>query len=257
MQRTSSNFRAMRELLGLSQHDVADAAGVSVRTVKRWEAGERVPDDVWDYIDGMGEDAALVVDAAIAKVLDAAEDKGAPRTVRLSYFRTQQDYDAHGRDTGPYGVANANSRRVADALMAEGFDVEFDYPEKEREMENEGTAVVYVLTNPYEFGGNPRATLEPGFAEHEELRIEERRCTLPEGFSLGRSEGGRMYAFDECDVAWDVALDKRERPYLRIAGNPRPDDISGSYLDRMREIGCSMHDGLPLFFLKRAQDDRK
>ncbi len=44
---------------------------------------------------------------------------------------------------------------------------------------SDGTAVAYVLTNPYEFGGNPRATFEPGLTEHEELRIEEHRCIRP------------------------------------------------------------------------------
>lgn len=54
----------------------------------------------------------------------------APDLVPLTYFRSQEEYDAFGRDAGPFGVANANSRAVADALMARGIEVEFRYPDE-------------------------------------------------------------------------------------------------------------------------------
>ena len=34
---TKADFRATRETIGLTQGDVAEACGVSLRTVKRWE----------------------------------------------------------------------------------------------------------------------------------------------------------------------------------------------------------------------------
>ena len=37
MERTKADFKALRERVGLSQHDVADAIMVSIKTIKRWE----------------------------------------------------------------------------------------------------------------------------------------------------------------------------------------------------------------------------
>lgn len=43
--------------------------------------------------------------------------------------RDQAQSDACGRDSGPYGVANANARAVACALEREGYAVEWRYPD--------------------------------------------------------------------------------------------------------------------------------
>ena len=119
---TGATFRALRTLLGYDQEAVARTLGVSKKTVSRWESGYfDIPDTVIEWLSMWLERSGCIIDAA----LDAA--KGAD-CVHLTYYRTQLEYDKAGRDAGNYHLANANARRVADALMAQGIDVVFGYP---------------------------------------------------------------------------------------------------------------------------------
>ena len=127
MEKTKANFRALREMCGLSQQDVADAADVNRRSVKRWEESGNdwePPEDVWEWILACAEVQAETVDAAVSAAM--AHPGGA---VQVTYYRTQEQFDAMGRDDGPYGMANANSRLAAHRLMALGREVEFSYPD--------------------------------------------------------------------------------------------------------------------------------
>lgn len=119
---TGATFRALRTLLGYDQEAVARALGVNKKTVSRWESGYfDIPDNVVEWLNMWLERSGYIIDAA----LDAAEGADC---VHLTYYRTQLEYDKAGRDTGNYHLANANARRVADALMAQGIDVVFSYP---------------------------------------------------------------------------------------------------------------------------------
>ena len=54
--RTKADFKALRETCGLSQQNVADALGVHLQTIKRWEKPSfpyAVPDDAFDYLDSV------------------------------------------------------------------------------------------------------------------------------------------------------------------------------------------------------------
>ncbi|MDO4443866.1 MAG: helix-turn-helix transcriptional regulator [Slackia sp.] len=124
----SAEFRARREICGLTQGDVADACGVRLLTVKRWEKlGEAEPPaDAWEFLEGVEAARRAVVRQAVEA---AAADK--PGAVRLTYCRTQEQYDALGRGGGPVGVANANARAVADLLESMGIAVAWAYPDEE------------------------------------------------------------------------------------------------------------------------------
>lgn len=127
MEKTHAGFRALRESLGLSLSDVADAMGVRERSVRRWEAcGDNYPpDDAWEWLDGMQRRFDEGVDAS----LDAAEESGAKR-MSITYYRSQEEYDAFGRDAEPYGFVNAISREVALTLEANGVEVALMFPEE-------------------------------------------------------------------------------------------------------------------------------
>lgn len=135
----AAQFRAMREALGLSQRDVADEAGVDRRSVKSWEAGVYpIPSDVAEWLSG----EKAVADYAVQNVVkDILSSEFPPTTVSLTYYRTQEEYDSFGRDDGRFGISNANARRVADALEAEGIACEFYYPG-----ESEGVETAKAVT---------------------------------------------------------------------------------------------------------------
>ena len=127
MDRTHAGFRALRESLGLSLNDVAEAMGVRERSARRWEApnGQMPPDDAWRWLEVMRARFDDAVDAS----LEAVEQSGANRA-SITYYRSQEEYDAFGRDEGPYGFANAVSREVALTLEANGVEVSLMFPEE-------------------------------------------------------------------------------------------------------------------------------
>lgn len=130
-----ADFRARREALGLMQADVADEADVNLSTVKRWErpGGAEPPEDVWAWIEDCERMQAEVVDAAVSAAV--ARGRG---PVQITYYRTQEQYDALGRDPGPVGVANANARLVAHRLRSLGYEVDYAYPDDPNSMYHSG-----------------------------------------------------------------------------------------------------------------------
>lgn len=131
MQTTCAEVKALRESVGLSQADLADLTGVTVRSVRRWERDIEPPEDVLELLERYVIRKAKAVEAALETVERITEQMGrAPDLVPMTYYRSQAEYDELGRDPGPVGVANANARAVADALMARGVAVEFRYPDE-------------------------------------------------------------------------------------------------------------------------------
>lgn len=135
MNHTKADFKARREMAGLSQQDLADALDVEIRSVKRWEKpdnGYRVaPQDAWDLIDGVLAVQRQAVALALAKIQEIGDTQcEAPGTIDLTYYRTQSDYDSYGCNPGPVGVADAKTRALAIELEAAGYQVRFCYPQE-------------------------------------------------------------------------------------------------------------------------------
>lgn len=124
-----ADFKAARETCGLSQQDVADALGVRATTVKRWERPgfPEPPEDAREWLRGMLDAHERAVLAMLVLAERRLEEDGV-REVSVTYLRDQAEYDALGRDPGPFGVVNARSRDAAAILRDEGFDVSFAYP---------------------------------------------------------------------------------------------------------------------------------
>lgn len=132
-----AEFRAMRETLGLTRQDVADYAGVSLRSVKRWEdpAEENPPSEgAWELLYDTDDKRFETVRQALYTVRQSGT-----KAVQLTYYRTQAQYDALGRDEGPYGVANANARAIAERLRDEGVEVEWAYPDEAENIYHRGS----------------------------------------------------------------------------------------------------------------------
>lgn len=125
---TKAEFKALRERVGMSQQNVADALNVNVRSVKRWEHEAYpydAPDKAWKLLEHRLDVQRRMVEYAV----DVVEKAGfVPSLIPITYYRDQQMYDRGGRDKGLYGIANANARATADVLERMGFEIEFRYP---------------------------------------------------------------------------------------------------------------------------------
>lgn len=124
--RTKTEFRAIREITGITQSALAKELGVEVRSVKRWEsdaAPQQPPADAWAVLDDALAVQRQVVDFALAKI----DELDAP-AVRLPYWSSAEEYAAKSTDAAlgvpmdaeSYRHANANLRAIASILMAEG-----------------------------------------------------------------------------------------------------------------------------------------
>ncbi len=131
--RTKADFKALREACGLSQQNVADALGVHLQTIKRWEKPSfpyAVPDDAFDYLDSVAESQANQVNYMLGVVAQQVEQFGKnPVLVPITYYRDQQMYDTYGRDKGPFGWPNAVARKLAYELAKRGISYLFRYPD--------------------------------------------------------------------------------------------------------------------------------
>lgn len=123
---TKADFKAQREALGYTQLNMAQALGVDVRTVKRWEKPNQPepPADAWAWLDAEADRFEQMLDFSVNKAVDS----GAGHVV-LTYYRTQEQFDQCGRDSGAYGFANALSRAVGYELERENLDIEYRYPD--------------------------------------------------------------------------------------------------------------------------------
>lgn len=133
MPRTKASLKALREQVGLSQQNVADALRVNIKTVKNWEnpskTAYKIPDDVWNYLDKVAEVQKQQVSYFLGVLSKQVEEIGEePILVPITYYRNQAMYDQFGRDEGPVGWANAVARLTAYELDRRGIAYEFRYP---------------------------------------------------------------------------------------------------------------------------------
>lgn len=142
--RSVAEFRAKRELCGLSLYDVAEELNVAVNTVKRWENPNYFPPSpfAWRYIDREYdkhcEDVADALQAAIA-----SREKDRP--IVVLWYRNGM----RGISDREVGVHNAVSKAVAESLMTLGYDVTFMWSDPDaEETQREATSSYYRHSDP-------------------------------------------------------------------------------------------------------------
>ena len=132
MERSKAELKALREVVGLRQCDLARVLDVKERSVKRWESPAyptyHAPQDAWDIL----EDALRLQQSGVESAVEIVEEwheRGgkAPREVTLIYWQSEDDYREHHSpaDGGSWRQAIANSRATYAALTALGYQVRF------------------------------------------------------------------------------------------------------------------------------------
>ena len=118
--RSVAEFRAKRELCGLSLYDVADELGVAVNTVKRWENPNYFPPSpaAWRFIDREYDKHCDAVEDMLQKSL---ADADGDEPVVVLWHRNGM----RGVSDAQVGMHNAVARAVAESLMTLGREVKF------------------------------------------------------------------------------------------------------------------------------------
>lgn len=141
--RSSAEFRAKREMCGLSTYDVGQDLGVAANTVKRWENPKYFPPspEAWDYIDRMYAAHLLSVDHELDRLLANAKE-GEP--IVVTWCR-----NGMGASDADVGRFNAVSQAVAESLIQLGHKVTFRWIDaKAEETQREVTSSFYRTIDP-------------------------------------------------------------------------------------------------------------
>lgn len=126
--RSVAEFRAMREMCGISLYDIAHELGVAVNTVKRWENPNYFPPspEAWLYIDREYDKHCDRVADALQHAL-ATRVEGQP--IDVPWHRNNMS----GVSDQQVGMSNAVSRAVAESLMTLGYEVTFHWSDPDAE----------------------------------------------------------------------------------------------------------------------------
>lgn len=124
---TKAGFKVLRESLGLYQSDVAQAAGVDVKTVKNWESPRlprcRATAEAWKYLENLAEVQEREVGCLVEKIVGETDVNPYP----LPYFRKQ---DLAAEDARAARISNAMTRKVAFELTRLAIPYEFRFEEE-------------------------------------------------------------------------------------------------------------------------------
>lgn len=131
--RNKATFRAMREQAGYTKTEFANHLGVNKNSVWRWESEEfdnEPPEDVWETLENIIEKQLDTVEKTMAAIRKYENDYGRPpKKVKLTYYRTQKEYDEQGRDKADVRTINAATRFLGTTLTMNFYDVEYSYPD--------------------------------------------------------------------------------------------------------------------------------
>jgi hypothetical protein len=142
--RSVAEFRAKREMCGLSLYDVAQELGVAANTVKRWENPNYFPPSpaAWRFIDRQYDKHCDRVDEALQSALASAVGEG---PIVVPWHRNGMS----GVSDMQVGMSNAVSRAVAESLMTLGREVTFRWSDPDAEdTQREATSSFYRRTDP-------------------------------------------------------------------------------------------------------------
>lgn len=134
IERTKAGFRALRDLCGVTQDELAQVLSCDLKTVQRLESPRREDmqprEEDWRALEQLRRTQVAQLDYAMQTV-ERAIDSGTRPHVDIPYFRTQAAYDSEGRDAGSFRLANRVAGEVAEALDEMGVEVTLFYAGEE------------------------------------------------------------------------------------------------------------------------------
>lgn len=136
--RSVAEFRAKRELCGISLYDIANELGVAVNTVKRWENPNYFPPSpaAWRYVDRMYVKHCNQVEEVLQHAIATSGDG----PVTVLWHRNGM----HGVSDAQVGWENAVSKAVAESLLTLGREVKFLWSDPDaEEAQREATSSFY------------------------------------------------------------------------------------------------------------------
>lgn len=145
--RSVAEFRAKREMCGLSLYDVADELGVAVNTVKRWENPNYFPPSpaAWRFIDRQYDKHCDAVEDMLQESLAGADGD---EPVVVLWHRNGM----RGVSDAQVGMHNAVARAVAESLMTLGREVTFRWSDPAaEEAQRAATSDFYRRSDPEVF----------------------------------------------------------------------------------------------------------
>lgn len=134
MEHTKANFRALREMVGISQAHLARDLGIDSRSVRRWEnpdaTGYSPREGAWRILKDARFEQLRTVNAFLDEI-EAKEDQGsAPGKVFITYWASATEYARAHPEADPacWQMSNATARLIAHELEQMGYEVEFGWP---------------------------------------------------------------------------------------------------------------------------------
>lgn len=122
-----SDFEKVEDIACWAHIDVAEAAGVDVKTVKNWESPRlpraRATAVAWKYLENLAEIQEREVGCLVEKIVDETDGNPYP----LPYFREQ---DLAAEDARAARISNAMTRKVAFELTRLAIPYEFRFEEE-------------------------------------------------------------------------------------------------------------------------------
>lgn len=143
--RSVAEFRAKREMAGLSTYDVAQELGVAMNTVKRWESPRYFPPSpaAWRFIDRAYEQHRKRVAELVDKAIEQFDEE-TEKPIIIGWSR-------NGKNTtgAQVGEANATAQGVAESLMSMGYPVRIVWADPDDDLAQiESTSAYYRTVDP-------------------------------------------------------------------------------------------------------------
>lgn len=122
--RTKAEFRALRQMVGYTQSQIAHMLNIDGSTVRRWERADmewQPTKEAWKLLD----DARSRQVTTLKKAYSILKDSGT-KNVILPIYRTAEEYAlTHPGNGQEFSRVNANNLQLASFVMIEGYSVEW------------------------------------------------------------------------------------------------------------------------------------